>query len=58
MRKCPKCGSTDIQKETWNDAVLNAQLINKEGSYNYTGDLICCDCKYSNAPDCFEDKTS
>jgi len=56
MKTCPECGSTNIVKEKWHDAVPNAFGIGGDAALGQTGDLLCADCKYSSSPSCFSVK--
>ena len=54
MNKCPKCGSSNINKEEWHDIVPNAYKIGGSAANGKTGDLVCNDCKYTSTPDSFK----
>ncbi|ENP8456750.1 hypothetical protein ACEI25_003425 [Photobacterium damselae] len=47
MKQCPKCGSSNIHKEEWHDAVSNAFEIGGSAALGKTGDYVCMDCKYT-----------
>lgn len=58
MRQCPECGSTNISKEKWHEAVPNAFEIGGNAALGQTGDLKCNHCGFTSSPSCFQKKDS
>lgn len=58
MKTCPECGSSNISKEKWHDAVPNAFEIGGSAALGQTGDLVCNDCKFTSSPSCFKSNST
>lgn len=50
MEVCPKCGSQNIVKEEWRDAVPDAEKMGGASAFGKTGDLKCVACGFTSAP--------